>query len=59
MENTDNEYNYNIGTDHFELLIKNICYELKKRDKNKNGLILYNSFVESWIYFKLNMIGPT
>lgn len=59
MENTDNEYNYNIGTDHFELLIKNICYELKKRDKNKNGLILYNSFVEVMDLFQIEYDSST
>lgn len=42
MERENNIQNVN----DFDLLMIKICNELKKRDKTKNGLILYHSFIE-------------
>ncbi|CRH01020.1 conserved Plasmodium protein, unknown function [Plasmodium relictum] len=44
--------------DNFEVLMKQICNELKKRDKNKNGLMLYNSFVEVMNIFQIEYGSP-
>ncbi|CRG93694.1 conserved Plasmodium protein, unknown function [Plasmodium gallinaceum] len=47
------ENNYIKDDDNFQVLIKQICNELKKRDKNKNGLMLYNSFIEVMDMFQI------
>ncbi|SBT79794.1 conserved Plasmodium protein, unknown function, partial [Plasmodium malariae] len=49
----NNSYNNMKHDDNFGVLIKKICNELKKRDKNKNGLITYNTFVDVMDIFQI------
>ncbi|CAG9478060.1 conserved Plasmodium protein, unknown function [Plasmodium vivax] len=51
MEN--NNHGCNMHDDNFDLLMKKICNELKKGDKNKNGLIMYNTFIDVLDLFQI------
>ncbi|SCP05149.1 conserved Plasmodium protein, unknown function [Plasmodium ovale] len=57
--NSNYDGSYDIQhNNNFELIIKKICKELKKRDKNKNGLITHRTFVEVMDIFQIEYGGP-
>ncbi|CDU15943.1 conserved protein, unknown function [Plasmodium yoelii] len=55
MVNDKNCINYD---NNFDLLIKLFCAELKKKDKNKNGLITHKTFIEVLDMFQIEYDTP-
>ncbi|GAW81908.1 hypothetical protein, conserved [Plasmodium gonderi] len=51
MENDNHDFN--TCSSNFDMLMKKICNELKKGDKNKNGLIMYNTFIDVLDLFQI------